>query len=44
VDTEMLKQTPFAPAMTPAEVAKVVAWCAAEAPDAMTGANVEVFG
>lgn len=44
VDTEMLKKTPFAPAMTPAEVANVIAWCAGEAPDAMTGANVEVFG
>ncbi len=44
VDTEMLKKTPFAPAMTPAHVAKVIAWCAGEAPDAMTGANVEVFG
>jgi NAD(P)-dependent dehydrogenase (short-subunit alcohol dehydrogenase family) len=44
VDTSMLRKTPFAPAMTPEDVAKVIAWCAAEAPDAMTGANVEVFG
>ncbi|HEX8909568.1 MAG TPA: SDR family oxidoreductase [Anaeromyxobacteraceae bacterium] len=44
VDTEMLKLTPFPPQMRPEEVAKVIAWCAAEAPDAMTGANVEVFG
>jgi 3-oxoacyl-[acyl-carrier protein] reductase len=44
VDTAMLKQTPFAPQMRPEDVAKVIAWCAAEAPDAMTGANVEVFG
>ncbi len=44
VDTEMLKKTPFAPSMAPADVAKVIAWCAGEAPDAMTGANVEVFG
>ncbi|HVI95543.1 MAG TPA: SDR family oxidoreductase [Anaeromyxobacter sp.] len=44
VDTEMLKQTPFAPQMRSEEVANVIAWCAAEAPDAMTGANVEVFG
>jgi NAD(P)-dependent dehydrogenase (short-subunit alcohol dehydrogenase family) len=44
VDTEMLKQTPFTPDMSPAEVAKVIAWCAGGAPDAMTGANVEVFG
>ena len=44
VDTEMLKQTPFAPQMRSEEVANVIAWCASEAPDAMTGANVEVFG
>jgi NAD(P)-dependent dehydrogenase (short-subunit alcohol dehydrogenase family) len=44
VDTEMLKKTPFAPAMSPADVARVIAWCAGEAPDAMTGSNVEVFG
>jgi 3-oxoacyl-[acyl-carrier protein] reductase len=44
VDTDMLKRTPFRPDMTPEDVAKVIAWCAGEAPDAMTGANVEVFG
>ncbi|HTP52837.1 MAG TPA: SDR family oxidoreductase [Anaeromyxobacteraceae bacterium] len=44
VDTEMLRRTPFAPAMAAEDVAKVIAWCAAEAPDAMTGSNVEVFG
>jgi NAD(P)-dependent dehydrogenase (short-subunit alcohol dehydrogenase family) len=44
VDTAMLKKTPFPPDMQPEEVAKVIAWCAAEAPDAMTGANVEVYG
>ncbi len=44
VDTELLKQTPFPPAMSPDEVARVIAWCAGEAPAAMTGANVEVFG
>jgi len=44
VDTAMLKKTPFAPAMTADDVAKVIAWCAAEAPDAITGSNVEVFG
>jgi NAD(P)-dependent dehydrogenase (short-subunit alcohol dehydrogenase family) len=43
-DTEMLKATPFPPEMTPEEVARVVCWCAGEAPDAMNGANVEVFG
>jgi len=44
VDTEMLRRTPFAPEMAPEEVARVIAWCAGEAPDAMNGANVEVFG
>lgn len=44
VDTDMLKKTPFPPDMQPEEVAKVIAWCAFEAPGAMTGANVEVFG
>jgi NAD(P)-dependent dehydrogenase (short-subunit alcohol dehydrogenase family) len=44
VDTAMLRSTPFAPQMQPADVARVIAWCAAEAPDALTGSNVEVFG
>ncbi len=44
VDTEMLRRTPFRPEVAPEEVARVVAWAAAEAPDAMTGANLEVFG
>lgn len=44
VDTEMLKLTPFPPAMQPADVARVIGWLAAEAPDAMTGTDVEVFG
>jgi len=43
-DTAMLRQTPFPPDMAPAEVARVIAWCAGEAPDAMTGADVEVYG
>jgi len=43
-DTEMLKQTPFPPAMTPEEVARVVVFAALDAPDASTGANLEVFG
>jgi NAD(P)-dependent dehydrogenase (short-subunit alcohol dehydrogenase family) len=43
-DTAMLKQTPFTPAMTPADVARVVTWAALDAPDASTGANLEVFG
>ena len=44
VDTRMLAQTPFPPAMGPEDVARVVGWCAAEAPDAMMGSDVEVFG
>ena len=44
VDTRMLAQTPFPPAMGADEVARVVGWCAAEAPDAMNGSDVEVFG
>jgi NAD(P)-dependent dehydrogenase (short-subunit alcohol dehydrogenase family) len=43
-DTEMLKQTPFPPAMTPEDVARVVVYAAIEAPAAATGANLEVFG
>jgi len=43
-DTEMLKQTPFPPAMTPEDVARVVVFAALDAPDASTGANLEVFG
>jgi 3-oxoacyl-[acyl-carrier protein] reductase len=43
-DTEMLRATPFAPEMTPEDVAKVVVFAALDAPPAMTGANVEVYG
>ncbi|HEY6098269.1 MAG TPA: SDR family oxidoreductase [Anaeromyxobacter sp.] len=44
VDTEMLKKTPYAPDMTPEDVARVVVFAALDAPNAMTGSNVEVFG
>jgi NAD(P)-dependent dehydrogenase (short-subunit alcohol dehydrogenase family) len=44
VDTDMLKQTPFAPAMTPDDVARVVAFAALDAPAAVTGGNLEVHG
>ncbi|BDG06797.1 SDR family NAD(P)-dependent oxidoreductase [Anaeromyxobacter oryzae] len=44
VDTEMLAQTPFEPLMTAEDVAKVIVFAALDAPDAMTGSNVEVFG
>jgi 3-oxoacyl-[acyl-carrier protein] reductase len=43
-DTEMLRKTPFRPDMTPEDVARVVVFAALDAPDAMTGSNVEVFG
>jgi NAD(P)-dependent dehydrogenase (short-subunit alcohol dehydrogenase family) len=43
-DTAMLRQTPFAPEMTPEDVARVVVFAALDAPAAMTGANLEVFG
>ncbi len=43
-DTAMLRQTPFQPAMTPADVAKVVVFAALDAPAAVTGANLECFG
>ena len=44
VDTEMLEKTPYAPEMTPDDVARVVVFAALDAPAAMTGANLEVFG
>jgi NAD(P)-dependent dehydrogenase (short-subunit alcohol dehydrogenase family) len=44
VDTEMLRKTPFPPEMTADEVARVVAFAALDAPDAITGANLEVHG
>ncbi|MFL5400637.1 MAG: SDR family NAD(P)-dependent oxidoreductase [Myxococcales bacterium] len=44
VDTEMLRKTPFEPQMTPEDVARVVRFLAEEAPFAMTGSAVEVFG
>jgi NAD(P)-dependent dehydrogenase (short-subunit alcohol dehydrogenase family) len=44
VDTDMLRKTPFSPAMSAADVARVVAFAALDAPDAITGANLEVYG
>jgi len=44
VDTQMLKKTPFQPEIQPREVAQVVRFLAGEAPFAMTGSAVEVFG
>ena len=40
----MLKKTPFAPEMQPRDVAQVVRYLAGEAPFAMSGSAVEVFG
>lgn len=42
--TAMLEQTPFPPAMTPDDVARVIAFAALDAPQAITGANLEVHG
>jgi len=44
VDTEMLKQTPFPPQLEPRDVARVVKFLCTDAPFAMTGSAVEMFG
>ncbi len=44
VDTEMLKQSGFPPDMQPEDVATVVRFLASEAPAAMQGSIVEMFG
>jgi 3-oxoacyl-[acyl-carrier protein] reductase len=44
VDTDMIRQTPFSPQMQPADVARVARFLCVEAPFAMTGSAVEVFG
>lgn len=44
VDTKMLEGSGFAPQMTADEVAGLVAYAALDAPDAMNGSAVEVFG
>jgi NAD(P)-dependent dehydrogenase (short-subunit alcohol dehydrogenase family) len=44
VDTAMLAKTPFAPEMSPDDVARVVAFAALDAPAAITGSNLEVHG
>jgi len=43
-DTEMLQGSGWEPDMTPAEVARVVTFLCTEAPLAMTGSLVEMFG
>lgn len=44
VDTDMLRGSGFVPAMTGKDVARVVAWAALEAPDAMNGSCIDTFG
>jgi 3-oxoacyl-[acyl-carrier protein] reductase len=44
VDTDMLKGSGFLPRMTPADVANVVLYAALDAPSAMNGSAVEMFG
>lgn len=44
VDTDMLKDSGFAPAMQPADVARSVAFLALDAPDAMNASCIEMFG
>jgi NAD(P)-dependent dehydrogenase (short-subunit alcohol dehydrogenase family) len=44
VETEMIKKTPFPAQMQPRDVARVVTFLCTQAPFAMTGSAVEVFG
>jgi len=44
VETDMIRQTPFPAQMQPSDVAAVVRYLCTEAPFAMTGSAVEVFG
>ncbi len=44
VDTEMLKESTFPAQMTPEHVAGVVAYAALDAPSAMNGSAIELFG
>lgn len=44
VDTDMLVGSGFAPKMKPEDVARTVTFLALDAPDAMNGSSVEVFG
>jgi 3-oxoacyl-[acyl-carrier protein] reductase len=44
VDTDMLKGSGFAPQLSAEDVAKVVTFAALDAPDAMNGSAVEMFG
>jgi NAD(P)-dependent dehydrogenase (short-subunit alcohol dehydrogenase family) len=44
VDTDMLKGSGFSPAMQPGDVARTVSFLALDAPEAMNGSSVEIFG
>ena len=44
VDTDMLKGSGFPPAMSPDDVARLVVYAALDAPDAMNGSALEIFG
>jgi NAD(P)-dependent dehydrogenase (short-subunit alcohol dehydrogenase family) len=44
VETEMLRQTPYAAQMQPEDVARAVRFLALEAPPAITGSSLDLFG
>jgi len=44
VATTMLDGSGFLPQMTPEDVARLVAYAALDAPDAMNGSAIEMFG
>jgi 3-oxoacyl-[acyl-carrier protein] reductase len=44
VDTAMLELTPFEPDMSAEDVAKVIVYNALDAPDAVSGSSVQIFG
>jgi 3-oxoacyl-[acyl-carrier protein] reductase len=44
VDTAMLRGSGFSPQMSPDEVAKLVVYATLDAPDAMNGSAIEMFG
>jgi 3-oxoacyl-[acyl-carrier protein] reductase len=44
VDTRMLEGSPFSPDMSPADIARVALFLGGDAPDALTGSCMDVFG
>ena len=44
VDTDMLRGSPYAAQMSPDDVAKLALFAALDAPDAMNGAAIDIFG